>query len=73
MDNLAKRDPIAYYSKMIKTNPQDYRAYNNRGNEYDIGSLANCPKKPPSRDRFRKDGTALGHQIVVSTPSNESR
>jgi tetratricopeptide (TPR) repeat protein len=35
LDNLAKRDPIANYSKMIKANSQDYRAYNNRGNEYD--------------------------------------
>jgi len=32
---VAKRDPIAYYSKMIKTNPLDYRAFNNRGNEYE--------------------------------------
>jgi tetratricopeptide (TPR) repeat protein len=30
-----KRDPISYYSQLIKKNPQDYRALNNRGNEYE--------------------------------------
>lgn len=35
LDNLAKRDPIAHYSKMIKANQLDYRALNNRGNEYE--------------------------------------
>jgi len=30
-----KRDPIGYYSQLIKKNPRDYRALNNRGNEYE--------------------------------------
>ena len=35
MDIDRKRDPIGYYSHLIKNNPQDYRALNNRGNEYE--------------------------------------
>lgn len=35
MDKEFKRDPIAYYSKMIKADSRNYRAYNNRGNEYE--------------------------------------
>jgi Flp pilus assembly protein TadD len=30
-----KRDPIGYYSHLVKINPKDYRALNNRGNEYE--------------------------------------
>jgi Flp pilus assembly protein TadD len=35
VDKEFKRDPIGHYSHLIRLDPQNYRAVNNRGNEYE--------------------------------------